>query len=111
MCRAAVQWHASRYVSHRTKGIDLAGLIVYNLSNWTGLAERAMPQGLPFVIDAIRCGESAPTPCGDAPKPVADAPVSCRFTERSETNECGIRSIEARRTDNVDQGRRQAVVG
>jgi hypothetical protein len=33
----------------RTKGIDLAGLIVYNLSNWTGLRERAMPQGLPSV--------------------------------------------------------------
>ncbi|SOE56901.1 hypothetical protein SAMN05446635_1153 [Burkholderia sp. OK233] len=47
--RAAVQWHASRYVSHRTKGIDLAGLIVYNLSNWTGLRELEMPQGLPSV--------------------------------------------------------------
>jgi len=47
--RAAVQWHASRYVCHRTKGVDLAGLIVYNLSNWTGLREREMPQGLPSV--------------------------------------------------------------
>jgi hypothetical protein len=46
--RAAMQWHASRSVCHRTKGIDLAVLIVYNLSNWTGLRERAMPQGLPF---------------------------------------------------------------
>jgi hypothetical protein len=27
----------------RAKGIDLAVLIVYNLSNWTGLRERAMP--------------------------------------------------------------------
>jgi hypothetical protein len=46
---AALQWHASRYVSHRTKGVDLASLIVYNLSNWTGLEERPMPQGLPSV--------------------------------------------------------------
>jgi hypothetical protein len=52
-----MQWHASRYISRSTKGIDLADLIVYNLSNWTGLAERAMPQGLPFVDDAIRCDE------------------------------------------------------
>ncbi|MGA9912599.1 MAG: hypothetical protein WBR17_08695, partial [Paraburkholderia sp.] len=67
MC-AAVQWHASRYVSHRTKGVDLAGLIVYNLSNWTGLEERPMHQGLPFAVKAIRCIEGAPPPCGDAPK-------------------------------------------
>jgi hypothetical protein len=46
---AAMQWHASRYVSHRTKGVDLASLIVYNLSNWTGLEERAIPQGLPSL--------------------------------------------------------------
>jgi hypothetical protein len=46
---AAMQWHASRYVSHRTKGVDLASLIVYNLSNWTGFEERPMPQGLPSV--------------------------------------------------------------
>jgi hypothetical protein len=46
---AAVQWHTSRYVSHRTKGVDLASLIVYNLSNWTGLEEQQMPQGLPSV--------------------------------------------------------------
>src|ERR1700751_3186180 len=85
--RAAVQWHASRYVCHRTKGVDLAGLIVYNLSNWTGLRERAVPQGLPCVKEATEGIECAPPPCGHAPKPAADAPVSCRFTERSETNE------------------------
>jgi uncharacterized membrane protein len=38
--RAATQWHASRSVCLRAKGIDLAMLIVYNLSNWTGLNER-----------------------------------------------------------------------
>jgi hypothetical protein len=94
--RAAVQWHASRYVSYRTKGIDLAGLIVYNLSNWTGLRERVMPQGLPSDEEAIEGVECAPPPCGHAPKPAAYAPVSCRFIERSETNERGIRSAEAR---------------
>jgi hypothetical protein len=31
----------------RAKGIDLAVLIVYNLSNWTGLRKRDMHQGLP----------------------------------------------------------------
>jgi hypothetical protein len=42
---AALQWHVSRSVSQRTKGIDLAELIGYNLSNWTGLEERPVPQG------------------------------------------------------------------
>jgi hypothetical protein len=42
---AALQWHVSRSVSQRTKGIDLAELIGYNLSNWTGLEERLAPQG------------------------------------------------------------------
>jgi hypothetical protein len=37
------------------------------------------------------------------PKTAAHAPVSCRFTERSETNERGIRSAEALRTRYVDQ--------
>jgi hypothetical protein len=91
-----VQWHASRSVCDRTKGIDLAGLIVYNLSNWTGLTERAMPQGLPLMEEAIERIDCAPPPCGAAPKPAADAPVSRRFTERSETNERGIRSIKTR---------------
>jgi N-carbamoyl-L-amino-acid hydrolase len=68
---AALQWHASRYVFHRTKVIDLAGLIVYNLSNWTGLRERAGSQGLPFVEGSIRRRERAPLPCGHAPKAAA----------------------------------------
>jgi hypothetical protein len=94
--RAAMQWHASRYVFYRTKGVDLASLIVYNLSNWTGFREREMPWGLPSVRDAIQGIECAPPPCGHAPKLAANAPVSCRFTERSETNERGIRSAETR---------------
>ncbi|CAH2773072.1 MAG: hypothetical protein PPHEESC_0013 [uncultured Paraburkholderia sp.] len=71
------------------KSIDLAVLIVYNLSNWTGLKEREMHQGLPLLSEAAWRIERAPPPCGHAPKAAAHAPVSCRFTERSETNERG----------------------
>jgi hypothetical protein len=36
-------------VSYRTKDIDSAGLIAYNLSNWTGLGERPIPWGKSLV--------------------------------------------------------------
>jgi hypothetical protein len=42
---AAMQWHASRSWFARAKSIDLTVLIVYNLSNWTGLRKRDMHQG------------------------------------------------------------------
>jgi hypothetical protein len=42
---AAMQWHASRSWFARAKSIDLAVLIVYNLSNWTGLRKQDMHQG------------------------------------------------------------------
>ncbi|WP_392392920.1 hypothetical protein [Paraburkholderia caledonica] len=42
---AAMQWHASRSWFARAKSIDLAELIVYNLSNWTGLRKRDVHQG------------------------------------------------------------------
>jgi hypothetical protein len=42
---AALQWHVSRSVSQRAKGIDLVELIGYNLSNRTGLEKRPVSQG------------------------------------------------------------------